>query len=323
MSCSTSLTVLQARGRVDEEVVGVLDGTARPDELAQGVHEVGRRLEPVTPRVRLPAHDPDADARGDALVLEDRLEGPRPVARLVGQAEVLEQLPAHRQGRGARHAEALVADEDRRVAGGPDDEQRLLETRVEARQVRQVGAVLAVPVDDEDVESALTCACPSPFQARAIQLGGQLGHPLWHAELGQLDGREARTAHPALPTSIDSPELDDLIDIDLLPWPDVPIGPGDAHLGRITLAEAEVGRPELAAGVTPADGDLARDRLAARADLDPGSDRITVRDRPGRASPQASGPSPGACHPCRCRGCATPTHRRRDGPRRGRAGRRR
>ena len=60
----------QARGRVDEEVVGVLDGTARPDELTQGVHEVGRRLEPVAPGVRLPARDPDAHARGDSLVLE-------------------------------------------------------------------------------------------------------------------------------------------------------------------------------------------------------------------------------------------------------------
>ena len=295
----------QARGRVDEEVVGVLDGTARPDELAQRVHEVGRRLEPVAPGVRLPARDADADAARDALRAEDRLERPGPVARLVGQAEVLEQLAAHRQRCGAGHPEALVADEDRRVAIGPDDEHGLLEARVEAREVREVGAVLAVPVDDEDVEPALRRARPRPLQARGIELGGQLRHALGHAELGQLDGREARARSRRGASHVDrSPELDDLVGIDLLPRPDVAIRPGDAHLGRVALAETEMDRPELAAGMTTADGDLALGRLAARADLDPGADRVAVRAVLVRASRRASGPSTAARPPRRCRRCA-------------------
>jgi hypothetical protein len=58
-------------------------------------------------------------------------------------------VPAHGQWRGAGHAEALVAHQDGRVAVGPDDEQRLLEARVEAGQVGHVGAVLAVGVDEQ------------------------------------------------------------------------------------------------------------------------------------------------------------------------------
>ena len=74
-----------------------------------------------------PTRDP-----GRALGGEDLRERQRAVTGLGREAEVLEQVPPHRQWRRARHAVTLVADEDRRVASGADDEQRLLEPRVEA-----------------------------------------------------------------------------------------------------------------------------------------------------------------------------------------------
>ena len=79
--------------------------------------------------------------------------GSRSVARLARQAEVLEEVPAHRERGGAGHAVALVSDEDGRLVGRPDDEQRLLEPRVEAGQVGEVGAVLAVRVHQHAVQA--------------------------------------------------------------------------------------------------------------------------------------------------------------------------
>ena len=50
---------------------------------------------------------------------EDLGERQRRVARLARQAEVLEPEAAHRQRRRLGHGEALVADEERRVAVRP------------------------------------------------------------------------------------------------------------------------------------------------------------------------------------------------------------
>ena len=73
----------------------------------------------------------------------------------LGRLKSWKQVAPHRQGRGAGHAPALVADQDRRLALGPTTSSRLLEARVEPGEVREVGAVLAVGVDDEPVEAAL------------------------------------------------------------------------------------------------------------------------------------------------------------------------
>ena len=103
-------------------------------------------FQPTTP-TRLPGRD--------ALVGEDLGQRPRPIARLAGQAEVLEQDAAHRQRRGAGRPAALVPDEDRRVAvGRARRRERLLEARVEAGQPGEVGAVLAIGVDDQPVVAA-------------------------------------------------------------------------------------------------------------------------------------------------------------------------
>jgi hypothetical protein len=66
-------------------------------------------------------------------------------------------MATHRERRGTGHAPALVADEDRRVIGARrvDDEDRLLEPRIEAGQERDPGAVLAVRPDDDAVVAAL------------------------------------------------------------------------------------------------------------------------------------------------------------------------
>ena len=108
---------------------------------------------------------------------EDLGERPGPVARLARQAEVLEPMSPHRQRRRARHPVALVADEDGRLAVRADDQQRLLEARVESGQVRQVRAVLAVGVDDEPVVArAHRRARAGARAARAYSLRRDLRH---------------------------------------------------------------------------------------------------------------------------------------------------
>ena len=101
-------------------------------------------FQPSTP-TRVPGADP--------LPRQDLAQRPGPVARLAGQAEVLEPLAAHRQRRGAGHPVALVAHQDQRIAVRPRDQHGLLEARVEAAQERQVRAVLAVREHDEPVET--------------------------------------------------------------------------------------------------------------------------------------------------------------------------
>ena len=89
------------------------------------------------------------------------------VAGLAGQAEVLVELHPHGQRGILRQPPALVADEDERVfvTRRGQDEECLLEAWVEAGQVAQVGAVLAVGVDDEAVVAAFGGACPRSFRA--------------------------------------------------------------------------------------------------------------------------------------------------------------
>ena len=118
---------------------------------------------------------PTRPSGADALVGEDLGQRPGPVARLAGQAEVLEQVAAHRQRRGAGHPVALVADQDGRLARRADDEQRLLEARVEAGQEREVRAVLAVRVDDEPVVARARRARTEPLGRSRIEAAGISG----------------------------------------------------------------------------------------------------------------------------------------------------
>ena len=78
-------------------------------------------------------------------------------------------MAAHLKGRGSGDAPAFVPDQDRGVSSGADHEQRLLETRVEAREVREIRAVLAIGVDDDPVELASFCALAQLCEARDIR----------------------------------------------------------------------------------------------------------------------------------------------------------
>ena len=106
-------------------------------------------------RVRLPAHDPDPAVARDALVAEDLGQRCGGVAGLARAGSSPGRMTS-RIGRGA--AAAMPAHSlPTRTAGspdGPDDQHRLLEARVEAAEVGEVGAVLAVGPDDEVAVSA-------------------------------------------------------------------------------------------------------------------------------------------------------------------------
>ena len=103
----------QAVGGVDHEVVGVLDEPRRTGERPQRVGDERRSLDPRAVRVGLPAEDADAAAAADPLPRQDLAQRSRAVSRLGWQAEVLEQVPPHRQRRGPGGAPALVAHQHR------------------------------------------------------------------------------------------------------------------------------------------------------------------------------------------------------------------
>ena len=174
-----------ARG-VHEEVVGVLHEATRADRRAERIGQVGGHLQPAPVRERLPARDPDTGAGRDALRGQDLGQGPRAVTGLPGQAEVLEELDAHGQWSRCGQALALVSDEDERllVARYRQDEDGLLETRIEARQVAEVGAVLAVGVDDQAVVAALDGPRAGALGASRVQLVRQHRHGARQAEVG-------------------------------------------------------------------------------------------------------------------------------------------
>jgi hypothetical protein len=182
----------QAVAGVDQQVRGVLHETGRSDTVAQRVDQECRCLDRRALRVGLPADDADPGPWAEPLARQDLGERPRAIAWLPGQAQVLEALPPHRQRRGARQAVTLVADQDRRIVVRSDEEHGFLEAWVEAAQVGEVGAVLAVGVDDDPVVAARV----HPL-AQALQPGGvvAVGDPRLHGrhpEIGQVDVREAR-----------------------------------------------------------------------------------------------------------------------------------
>ena len=155
------------------------------------VGEVRGHIEQRWIAVRLPPDDPDPPTGPDALVGEDRRERARPVARLARQAEVLEQFATHRQRRGTRHPVAFVAHEDRGVAVTSDDEDGLLEARVEPRQPGEVGAVLAIRVDDEAVDRVGGHALAQALEAVSVGRRGELRVDGRSAEVGQRHVGEA------------------------------------------------------------------------------------------------------------------------------------
>ncbi len=103
----------QAVGGVDQQVAGVLD--RRRDGVSRRSSSTMYAGTSIVPRSAyvLPADHarPGSPASTPSSARISR-ERPGAVARLARQAEVLEQVPPHRQRRRPGHAEALVADQD-------------------------------------------------------------------------------------------------------------------------------------------------------------------------------------------------------------------
>jgi hypothetical protein len=83
-----------------------------------------------------------------------------------------------------------LPNEHRRLAARSDDEDRLLEARVESGEVRDVGAVLAIGVDDEPVVAALLRTHPKTIEARGVESRWHLRHRVGHAEVREVDASE-------------------------------------------------------------------------------------------------------------------------------------
>ena len=250
--------------------------------------------------VRLPAHDPDTRARSDALVAEDLAQRPRPVARLARQTQVLEQDTAHRQRRRAGRPPALVPDQDRRVAARPDDRDGLLEARVEPAQPREIGAVLAVGVDDEAVVAVGLHRRAEAVESCRVHRGRDERLQFRHPEIGQFDVSEASGAGRSVSShgaggdhSRISPDARSTI----ANWsaearcqgPTVPSG----HVTR-TSADDAGPRPKCCQPSSPPawpPPTVTSRRMIALADpdLDPRADGVHVRRRLGRPDVQPVG----------------------------------
>ena len=85
----------------------------------------------------------------------------------LGRLRSWKRTASHRQRGGLRHPVALVAEQDRRLLRGSDDEDRLLEPGVEPGQVGEVRAVLSVGPDHEVVVAPSVHPRPQPIQPAA------------------------------------------------------------------------------------------------------------------------------------------------------------
>ena len=175
----------QAPAGVDQQVGRVLDQPVQTSQSAQLIDDEGRCLHRGPVGERLPADNADPPPGTDALRSEDLGQRRRPIARLAGKAEVLEQDAAHGQRRGARGAVALVPDEDRRLLGRADHSDRLLEAWVEPGQPREVGAVLSVGVDDQPVVATSVHRLAKAVESRGMDLRWDRRLGVGHPEVGE------------------------------------------------------------------------------------------------------------------------------------------
>ena len=175
-SCSTSLMTRRPSALSMSMSVAFSTTPPSPDQASKLVDDVRRHVAHVWPGIGLPADEPDAGASVDSLFAQDLGQRTGSVARLAGQAEVLESVTAHRKWCRTGRAPVLVAHEDRGLALKTHDQQRLLEARIEAGQVRDVGAVLTVGVHDEPMETAPLHPLTQSLEPGRVRGGGDLGH---------------------------------------------------------------------------------------------------------------------------------------------------
>jgi hypothetical protein len=135
----------------------------------------------------LPADRADALARFQAAIGEDVAKRFRPVARLAGQAEGLVEDRLVRAGAEFGVTPAFIADQEFRRAARQDDKQRFLEAWIIARQIGDIGGMLAVAIDHESVDARLRAEREQGVYARQVGRGRNFGHDGRLAELGQHD----------------------------------------------------------------------------------------------------------------------------------------
>ena len=196
----------------------------------------------------------------------------RRVARLARQAQVLEADEPHRQRCGLGEPEALVADEERRIAGSADDQHRLLEPRVEPSEVGEVGAVLAIAPHDDMVVAVRLHPCSKAVEPIGVDRGRHQRLGRRHAEVGKLDlgqpGRASSCRHRSLSSGIHRVGrpvrrrsiVTNWSAAQRHPRSHLAVWPLHADLGIDGLAEADMNPAELPAGVPAADRDLAGHR---------------------------------------------------------------
>ena len=174
----------QAVGRVDEQVVRVLDRRRGPTSAPQLVDEERRAPRCVTgPRTSSSrARRPACPARsppppGSRASGRDRSRG------WLGRLRSWNRSRRIGERRGAGHARSTRCRRGSAASpSGADDEDRLLEPRVEAGQERQVRAVLAVRVHDQPVVArarprARAARPAAPGSAPAGSSGARPGMP--------------------------------------------------------------------------------------------------------------------------------------------------
>ena len=110
---------------------------------------------------RLPADGADALACLQAAIGKDVGQRLRTVSRLRRQREGLVEDALVRSVADLGITPAFIADEKLRLPTGNDDQQRLLEARVVAREIGDVGRMLAVAIDDEGVEAGFALRAPA------------------------------------------------------------------------------------------------------------------------------------------------------------------
>ena len=225
-------------------------------------------------------------------------------------------MPAHRQRRGAGHAPALVADEDRRVAVRRR-RSRIASSKRGSKPVRyaEVRAVLAVGVDDQAVVAALRPSARGGARAaRRTAPAGSSGDAVGHPEVGQVDVREAgrprRRRHAAQPPAVDHGSIgwsrrarsmhEAVSAATGIHGPDLAVGPGDPDLRVARRRPARSGSSPAAPLAWPPPTVTSRWTVRSPT-LTSTHAPIASRFGAGSVQPQrrASGPSAPAPRPCR------------------------
>ena len=187
-----------------QDGIGIDHRAGGPGNGAEGIGEVGRGFEPGFGRrclggtKILPAGDADALPGGEAGGAQQGVERRRLAAILAHQAEgrVEDGLNLDR-GRGGA-AEVFGPGEQGRRGAGDDDEERFLEARVEAGEVSEVGAMLAVGIDQRRVKAGVDQRPGEGAETAGIDLVRQLRLLIGYAEIGELRFNQTDGGHDGL-----------------------------------------------------------------------------------------------------------------------------